>query len=217
MATVCPKCGTSLSSEAGFCPSCGAPIGGETAASSREFASPPPVQAAPPPPAYGQPATAYPAVAPKKSGGALKIVLIVIAVVFGLGILAVGILGYVGYRAMHAAGNSMAIGSSAEVSEADLGVSLYPGAVRNTNGTMRMKLANLLTVSATYTTSDPASSVVSYYQDKLGPNAIASQRGEVTTLTSATASGTLRNNVVVTITPRGNSGTQLMIVHSQTQ
>ena len=217
MATSCPKCGTSLTSDIGFCPSCGAPIGAEAAPSQPAVAAPPPVQAAPPPPAYGQPATAYPALAPKSSGGVLKVVLIVIAVIVGLGVLGVGILGYIGYHALHAAGNSMSLGSSADVSEADLGVSAYPGAVRNPSGAMKMKLGGLSTASATYNTSDPASSVVTYYQDKLGANTIVSQNGHATSLTSATASGTAKNNVVVTVTPMGDSGTQIMIVHSQTQ
>jgi hypothetical protein len=214
MATICTKCGTALTSDAGFCPSCGAPIGAETATS-----QPPSATNPPPPNVYAPPATAYPVVPPKSSGGALKIVLIVIAVV-GLGILAVGILGFVGYRAMHAAGNSISMGQSADVTEADLGVSVYPGAVRNPNGGMRIKTSSNLMVSALYTTGDPASSVLTYYQGQLGSregaNMVSTQSGQATTLTSATVTGTMKDSLVITVTPSPQVGTQIMILHTKT-
>lgn len=212
MATFCTKCGASLTSDTGFCPSCGAPIG--AAAPPPEVAAAAPI--APPPfaPAYTQPA-AYPPPPVKKSGGALKIILIVVAIVVSLGILGVAGISFVAYRAIHAAGNSMSVGSTADVSESDLGVGIYPGAVRNPNGAVRMKLGSILTVSAGYTTPDPTASVLAFYQDKLGPTATSRQNiGGVTTITSATITDTVKDTLVVTVTPSG-SGTAFTIAHTK--
>src|ERR1035437_4597886 len=135
MAGFCKTCNAPVPFSSGFCPSCGSAF--ESAAAAPGYAAAP----------------------PKKSGSALKIVLIVIAVVVVLGVAGVAILGYVGYRALHTAGSSFSMGKSADVSDADLGVSIYPGAVRSADGGMRMNLANNLVVSAIYTTSDSASDV----------------------------------------------------------
>jgi len=237
MAAFCTKCGAPLSSGAGFCPACGSavesnavpppvvpePVAPPAAAASYPAAPaagyapvPPPVYAAAPPAGYAAvPTAGYGAPPPKKSG-ALKIVLIVIAVVVVLGIATVGILGYIGYRAMHSAGNALAVGSSADVSEADLGVSIYPGATRNASGSMRLKVAGNLVVSATYTTTDPVANVLTYYQGKLGPNATAIQSGPATTLTSSTVNGTGKESIVITVTPSAQAnGTQFTVVHTE--
>ena len=80
MASFCEKCGAALSTGEQFCSSCGTP-------------------AAP----AAQPTAAYPAAVPAKSGGgAIKIILIIVAVVVGLGILAMGAIGYVGWRVSRA-------------------------------------------------------------------------------------------------------------------
>jgi hypothetical protein len=146
----------------------------------------------------------------------LKVILIVIAVVVALGVLVVGILGYVGYRAMHAAGNSVSVGQSADISDADLGVSAYPGAVRNPNGAVRLKLGNILTVSAGYTTTDPTSSVLAFYQDKLGGNVTTRQSGQATTLSSVTINDTTKETLAITVTPNAQLGTQIVIAHTKT-
>jgi hypothetical protein len=193
MAGFCKTCNAPAPAGSGFCPSCGSAV--ETAAA----------------------APGYVAAPPKKSGSTLKIVLIVIAVVVVLGVAGVAILGYAGYRALHTAGNSFSMGKGADVSDADLGVSIYPGAVRNADGGMRMNLANNLVVSAMFTTSDSATDVVSYYQGKLGAGATSMQIGRVTSLTLATATGGGRDSVTVTVTPQTSGATQIMIQHTKTQ
>ncbi|HEY4382556.1 MAG TPA: zinc ribbon domain-containing protein [Acidobacteriaceae bacterium] len=220
MATFCTKCGASLSSDAGFCTTCGAPIAAAAAAAPPppEVAAAAPPAAQAPPPVYAQPAAAYPP--PQKSGSALKIILIVVAVVFGIGVIGVGVFGYIGYRALHAAGNSLSLGGSADVSDADLGVTVYPGSTHSSNGSMRLKAANNLVVSSMYTTPDPPASVLNYYQGQLGSKSGATinvrENGEATTLTSASVDGGAKESIVVTITPQASlNQTQIMIVHTK--
>jgi len=159
----------------------------------------------------------------KKKTSTLKIVLIVVAVVVVLGILGVGTLGFVGWRAMHSNGNEMTMGQAANVSEADLGISVYPGAVRVENGSARVKIFGMETESAGYTTGDPLSSVSSYYQDKLnnyqgklGMNAVStSQRNGATILSLAGINGNAKETLVVSLKPSvlAAGQTEITITH----
>jgi hypothetical protein len=160
----------------------------------------------------------YPAPPSKKSGGAMKVVLIVIAVVVGLGVLTVGVLGYMGYRALHAAGSSFSVGSSAQVTDADLGVAIYPGAVAKPGGEARVKIGKATIVSASYTTSDPASSVVTFYQGKVGGQAIVNKSVNGTSFESTTVNGGEKDVLVVTVgaDPTNSGGTQIVILHTKT-
>ena len=191
MADVCAKCGVPLESSTGSCPTCGTPIA-------------------------SQPAPPLPAAAVKKSGRVWKIVLIVLAVLFGLGVLGVGTIGYLGWRAMHSGNVSM--GQTANVSEADLGVSIYPGAVPHTKSASRMKFSGMQSVSAMYTTGDPASAVLNYYQEKLGPNATTTDRNGTTVLTVTSAAGNMKDSVIISVTPGAQAGgaTQILIMHTKT-
>ncbi len=66
MASFCAKCGAEVSSDKQVCPSCGAA-------------------------ASAQPTAVQPTAAPAKSGGsAVKIILIIVAIVVGLGLLGIG-------------------------------------------------------------------------------------------------------------------------------
>jgi hypothetical protein len=161
---------------AGFCAKCGVPL-----ESSTGFC-----------PACGASASE------KKSGRTLKDVLIVVAVVVAVGVLSVGTLVFMGWRLQH----STTMGQAANVSEADLGISVYPGAVRVVSGSMRMKMVlGTQVVSATYTTSDPESSVLSYYLDKLGPKATSTERNGATILSLVGAAGSAKNSVMVSVRP----------------
>ena len=83
MASFCAKCGAVLPPDKQFCPSCGAAV---------------PAQ-----PSAAQPSAVQPTAAPAKSGGsAVKIILIIVAVIVGLGILALGGDRYVGWRVTQA-------------------------------------------------------------------------------------------------------------------
>jgi hypothetical protein len=178
---------------AGFCAKCGIPL-----ESSSTFC-----------PTCGTPAAA------KKQSGALKIVLIVVAVVFGLGILAVGTIGYVGWRAMHS--GAISVGQGAEVSEADLGVSIYPGAVRAEKGSTRVKMLGIDTEAASYTTGDPMSSVLSYYQGKLGPHATTTEHEGMTMINLSGIDGDAKESVMVVLKPsvQAAGSTQITITHTK--
>lgn len=215
MAGFCSRCGAPLSSDTGFCPSCGAQLDGAPAN---------PGGVAPvPAPAYGQPIVppppGYPIYPAKSSGGALKIVLIVIAVVVGLGIAAAGIIGFIGWRAMHAHGNSFSLGSNAGVADADLGVPIYPGATRIEKGGMRLKAANNLMVSSAYTTSDPPSAVLDFYRGKMGGQAIENKNVRGTSFESVSVNGNEKDSVIVTVnsdSQLNNGLTHIVILHTKT-
>jgi hypothetical protein len=214
MAGFCAKCGAPHSSDTGFCSACGAPIA--AAASTQPVAVPPP-SATPPPVAYAPAAVLYAAPPPQKSGSALKVILIIIAVVVGLGVIGVGVAGYVGYRVLHKAGVSFSTGSGAAVSNADLGVDPYPGASRVDNGSARAKVGNNVMVTSQFTSGDSVDSVVKFYQDKLGANTVVTQTGRGTTLQSASVSGGMKNGVVITVAPGPlGGGSKIMILHEET-
>ena len=203
MANFCSKCGTSLPAGTGFCPSCGTPAGAEAGMTDASQTSAlPPAPAYPqanaggaPPQVAGYPAPdAYPA---KSSGGALKIILIVLAVVVGIGLIGAGVVGYGVWRVAHAVhvdgngggvtlsvpgGGTVSAGDST-ASEADMGVAVYPGAVREKGG-VSVNSSSSSMVMAHFTTSDSVSQVTDFYKSKMGENAVVVSTGDGTVLTS---------------------------------
>jgi hypothetical protein len=265
MAGFCTKCGSTMPSDTGFCPACGAPAAAGNVTAQPGFApvavpvTPPVVVAQPVPvaqpvapayqatPGYSQvnaggappavagypPATAYPAAQPAKSGGALKIILIVVAVVVGLGVIAAGVVGYGVWRVAHSVassvhtdskgnttysglGGTISAGKDLNISAADLGVDLYPGASRAEGG-MNMKMPTGSMVSAVYVTDDPVSSVVAYYKGKLGENESDVDTDNGSVLSSGKQGANGKSGTVITIAPgTGNKSgkTQISIVHT---
>ncbi|MGA2850231.1 MAG: zinc ribbon domain-containing protein [Terracidiphilus sp.] len=182
MAVYCGKCGAEVPSDKQFCANCGTPLA--AAAVPPAYAPPTyaPVPTSVPPPGYPQ--QSYPgAVAPPpaKSGGALKIILIVVAVVVGLGILGVGAVGFTVWRVAHAIhasgsgsdfsvdtpGGKITANSTEHYSASDLGTDIYPGAQPG-KGSMRMSLPTGSVITAIYTTTDSKDQVVSFYKSRLG-------------------------------------------------
>jgi hypothetical protein len=113
-------------------------------------------------------------------------VLIVVAVIVGLGILCVGTLGYIGYRMaknMHIGpGGQVTMSTPAgtitttpvgNLSAADLGVEIYPGA-QSTRGSVKMEMPNGTAVTGVYLTSDTPAQVQAFYQNKWGSGATVS-------------------------------------------
>ena len=162
----CNSCGATLDGGAKFCNKCGTTQPGT--------ASPAPVFTSP---------GAAPGAAPKNSG-ALKIILIVVAVIVVFGILAVGAFSFFAYRiASHSRvhnenGNVRVetpfgtVNTSTNPDEAarNLGVDVYPGAEVVKGTTSDMTMGNMRTATADFESNDPASTVAEFYKSKV-PNA----------------------------------------------
>ena len=69
-----------------------------------------------------------------------------------------------------------------------------------------MKFSGMQSVSAMYTTGDPASAVLNYYQEKLGPNATTTDRNGTTVLTVTSAAGNMKDSVIISVTPGAQAG-----------
>lgn len=207
MASFCSKCGAQLSPDTQFCNACGTPVAAAAAV------------VAPP---------AQPVAAPARSGSsALKIILIVLAVVIGLGILGMGAVGYFAWRVAHAIhvsgngsdvtlhtpGGTLSANTSETFTSGDLGTDIYPGASSGKGG-MHMTLPTGSMVSAVYVTGDSKDQVLAFYKERFGSNASIFDSGDGTVLTVNKGE---QESVVVTITKGSseNEGkTEIHIVHT---
>ncbi len=188
----CNSCGNNVESGVKFCPKCGA------------------VQAA------ASSAPAVPAsVAPAQPQGSsvLKIILIVVAAVVLLGIVAVGVVTYVGLRiARHTrvennGGNVRvvspfgAVESSTNPNDAirDLGVDAYPGA-RVVSG-KSASFGGMHTVTAEFETNDSVDQVAQFYRAKF-PNANVTSSDQSHATIVSTANGSM---VTITVDSEGSA------------
>lgn len=214
MAGFCTKCGTPVTGDHAFCTKCGAPV---AAAATATPSSSAPVYAAP---VYAAPAAATPA----KSGGALKVILIIVAVFIGLGILSVaGIMFGIwrvskvvhvsqnggGAVTVSTPGGTYSAGNT-RVSASDLGVDIYPGATQQ-QGAVRVSTPNGSAVTAAYITADSMDKVVDFYKGKLGSGAsvFTSDKSAVLSLSSEDK----KSSVMITISAE-NGQTKVGILHS---
>ncbi|HEX3353870.1 MAG TPA: zinc ribbon domain-containing protein [Terriglobales bacterium] len=198
----CNACGATLDGGAKFCTKCGAtqPAG---KAASAGLSSAPPV-------------TAPMASAPQSNSG-LKIILIVVAVIVGLGILGVAAVSFIGYRiATHSRvrnqdGNVRVetpfgtVQSSTDPDEAarNLGIDLYPGAEVVKGTASNMNMGSMHTAAAEFETSDPADRVADFYKSKVpGANVISSTADHY-----AIISTDKKNMLTINIEPRGGKTT----------
>jgi hypothetical protein len=204
VANFCAKCGAALSTGEQFCASCGAAA----------------VTAA-------QPA-AQPVGAPAKSGGnAVKIILIVVAVIVGLGLVGLGVAGYAVYRvsrAIHVSGpggqvtmqtpeGKITANPSETFTASDLGTDLYPGA-QSARGGMRMQLPTGSMVTGVFLTSDSKNQVIDFYKSKLGSAAIVMESADGAVISINKGQ---QESVVVTITAnpsRDEGKTRVTILHT---
>jgi hypothetical protein len=164
---------------------------------------------APPVAAYvPYPATGY---APRKQGpSALKIVLIVVGIFVGLGLIGVGFLSYGIYKVMK---SSNMTASTRQVTEADLGVPIYPGAEQG-KASVRMTIAGKDMLTANFLTPDSKEQVVAFYKANLGPDAQVTTNFNGESFTLDKGAGEL---VVVSVSeqPGGIGGkTQIVIAHA---
>lgn len=163
MAGYCAKCGTALSPAELNCKSCGAlaDFGDEVA-----IAIPPTAES-------------------DKSGtGTLKIILITLAVIVGLGILGLGAIGFIGYRivknthvdssgrmTLNTPAGAFTATPDETIRASDLGVEVYPGAQPAHKG-MRMDMPNASGVQLEFLTPDSPAQVLAFYKSKLGSTAV---------------------------------------------
>ena len=147
---------------------------------------------------------------PKKGPSALKIVLIIVAIFVGLGLIGVGVVGYGVYKLAKSSNLST---SSQPVTEADLGVPLYPGAEQG-KANVRMIIAGKNMLTATLLTSDSKEQVIAFYRSNLGPDAQGTTTSRGETFMVDKGSG---ESVVVTISQNptlAGGQTQIVIMHA---
>jgi hypothetical protein len=169
----CNSCGATLDGGAKFCTKCGAtqPIGKTP---STTPSAPAPIATTPAP----------------NNSNALKIILIAVAVIVGLGILGIAAVSFIGYRiATHTRvhnrdGNvrvetpfgTVQSTTDPEVAARDLGIDSYPGATVVKGTTSKMNMGNMHTAAADFETSDSPSTVADFYKSKVpGANVISSE------------------------------------------
>jgi flagellar basal body-associated protein FliL len=158
----CNSCGSSLDSGVKFCAKCGA--------------ANPAAAGAPATPAATPVATTPPA----KSGSALKIILIIVAVIFGLGILGVGTMVYFVHRVVSRSHIEQKNGevkvdtpfgsveSTNDPDEAahNLGIDLYPGATVVKGTTANVAFGNTHSAAADFESTDSISTVADFYKSR---------------------------------------------------
>lgn len=200
------------------------PAAAQPAASAQAAAGyrPPP----PPPPGAGF----APAGATSQSGGgsALKIVLIVLAILVGIGMLGAGAVGFMVWRvahaihvanrdgtlAFHTPDGNVSAGAATNFTADELGTDIYPGA-KSARGGMRMSLPSGSVVSAAFVTADSKDQVLAFYKDKLGSDASVFDSANSAMISVKKGP---QENIMVTISSRAseNEGkTKISIVHTK--
>jgi hypothetical protein len=167
-----------------------------------------PAQPTTPPPVPPYAPTIY--TEPKEGPSALKIVLIIVGIFVGLGLIAAGFAGYGFYKF---AKSSNFTTSSQPVTEADLGVPLYPGAEQG-KASVRMTIVGKNMLTATLLTSDSKDQVIAFYRSNLGPDAQGTNTSRGETFMLDKGSG---ESVVVTISQNpslAGGQTQIVIMHA---
>jgi zinc-ribbon domain len=197
----CNSCGTAMEAGAKFCPKCGAAAVVSATPLTANPLSATPVSAGIPAPA-----------APAQGSGALKVILIVLAVVIGLGILGVGVTAFFIHRAVsrfhmenrdgnvHVDTPFGTVDSTQDPAEAsrNVGVDLYPGATVAKNGSANMTIGSMHTATVELDSSDAPSAVNDFYKSKLPNATVMSGQGDHYSIMS----GDKNNMTTISIEPR---------------
>ena len=169
----------------------------------------------------------YNSTSPKQGSSAVKIILIIVAVIVCLGIAVVGVVGYGFYRVSKAVHKDLTTGkvtidtpngtisaiSDATLTEADLGTAIYPGA-EQAKGSAKLNLGAGPMVTGVFLTSDPKEKVVAFYKDQLGSSAQDLESGDSALLMLTKAN---RESINITVSQRAgqfNGKTHITILHS---
>ncbi len=204
MASFCTKCGAELPSDKQVCPTCGAAA------------------------ASAQPTSAQTTAAGAKSGSAVKIIPIILAVVVGLGLL--GMIGSVlavrhymhkyvnsgpnGQMTLSTPEGKVNLNTTESYTAAELGTDIYPGA-QSVKGGMRMEMPTGSMVTGVFVTSDSKDQVVAFYKKKFGSGASTFDTADGAILTLPMGD---KESVMVTVSSRQseNDGkTKVVIVHTR--
>ena len=200
----CNSCGATLNPGTKFCNKCGVAV--------------PPGASAP-----GVASTAPPA-APAPTGGssALKVILIVVAVIVGFGILGLATVGIIGYhiaKRSHVSQNgdhvkvetpfgSVETSKDPDQAAKDLGIDLYPGADVQRNGASSASFGGIRTVTAMFETRDAPDKVCSFYKSRFpGAMVTTSDQNRCTIV-----SNNQKNMVTINIQASGDT-TRLQITN----
>lgn len=189
----CNSCGANLEAGAKFCNKCGA-----TVAATPGMAAP----AAPVTPTTG-------------GGSALKIILIVVAVIVGIGILGMVTVGIVGYRIAKSAHvsqqgdhvkvdtpfGSVETSKDPEQAAKDLGIDIYPGAEVQKNGASSATFGNIRTVTAMFESSDAPDKICTFYKSKFPAATVSSSQQNHCTIVS----NDRKNMVTINIEGEGDT------------
>jgi hypothetical protein len=171
-----------------FCNSCGAPLEAGTKFCNKCGVAAPAASGVVP---AATQATAAPGAPAQKSGNALKIILIIVAVVVGLGIIGIGTTAFLIKRAISRTHIQEKNGkvkiespilnmeTSTDPDEAakNLGVDLYPGAQFQKNGSASMTIAGMHTNTAVLESDDPPEKVAAFYKEKLPNTSYSANQG----------------------------------------
>jgi hypothetical protein len=192
----CNSCGAAVTDGTRFCNKCGAAIAGSST------------------PAVTAPAPMAP---PPSTGGssALKIILIIIAVIVGIGLLGMVTCGIVLHRIAKSAhvsqnGDNVKVETpfgSVETNKdpvqaaKDLGVDIYPGAVPQKNGTASMSFGSMHTVTGTFETTDSGEKVCDFYKSKLPAGTTTSSDPNRCNIIS----GDQQNMITINVQPSGDA------------
>jgi hypothetical protein len=151
---------------------------------------------------------------PKQGSSAVKIILIIVAVILALGIAVVGVVGYGIYRVSKAVQNgSVSIASDQKLTEADLGVAIYPGADQ-AKGSAKLNFGAGPMVTAIFLTPDPKDKVIAFYKDQLGTGAQDIESG-ASALLLVTKANKESINITISQKPGQYDGkTRITILHS---
>lgn len=189
----CNSCGATLDTGAKFCNKCGA-TQPETAAAT---------------PAPSAPVGS--AVPAKGGSSALKIILIVVAVVVGLGIIGVSAVSYMAYRIakgthveesngrvkMETPFGKIESSTDSDAAAHDIGIDPYPGSEPVKGGSSTMNIGSMSTVSVQLITDDPPAKVAEYYKDHLSNVTYSGSQGDQYTMMA----GDKNDMTTVTIAP----------------
>lgn len=186
----CNSCGATLTEGTQFCNKCGAAI-----AATPSAASPVPASSTPAPP-------------PKGGSSALKVILIVFAVIVSIGILGIATIAIVGYhiaKSSHVTqeGDRVKVetpfgtinANDPEQAAKDLGVDIYPGAQVQKQGAADIAFGPVRTVAVNFESSDSADKVCAFYKTKFPAAKVKSSDPNRCSIVSTDQNNTVTINV----------------------